>query len=386
MGAYDTTTSVVAGVSEIQATQHNQLVTALLHTMSAVPYAAYGTPASMTGNVTLTDASFPVLSYSPTAARDLTLPAVATTNHAFYVINRSGTYAITVKNSGGTTIATIIANGISVFVSDGVNGWYQIGGFSLDTLTLQGADIASASTTNIATATGATVTITGSTTITAFGTANAGVLRILKFSGAPLLTYDATSLILPTAANVQTAVGDVFIFESLGSGNWKCVGYILASGRAITPPLGSSVQVVNTQTGAVATGITSIPNDDTIPQNTEGDEYMQLAISPKNASNFLIIDVVVVLANSAVNFIAAALFKDSIADALAVAWQNIAVINYVVTVNFRHYMVAGTTSSITFKVRAGGVAAGTTTFNGISGARKFGGVMSSSITITEIKV
>jgi hypothetical protein len=47
------------------------------------------------------------------------------------------------------------------------------------------------------------------------------------------LTYNATSLILPTSANITCAIGDVFIFESLGSGNWKCIGYTLANGQAI---------------------------------------------------------------------------------------------------------------------------------------------------------
>ena len=46
-------------------------------------------------------------------------------------------------------------------------------------------------------------------------------------------------------------------------------------------------------------------------------------------------------------------------------------------------MVAGTTSETTFKVRFGGNASGTMTFNGRLGSRKYGGVFASSITITE---
>ena len=49
-------------------------------------------------------------------------------------------------------------------------------------------------------------------------------------------------------------------------------------------------------------------------------------------------------------------------------------------------MTAGTGSSTTFKVRAGGQNAGTTTFNGNVSARKYGGVLLSSLTITEIQV
>ena len=57
----------------------------------------------------------------------------------------------------------------------------------------------------------------------------------------------------------------------------------------------------------------------------------------------------------------------------------------IVFVTFTHYMTAGTTSATTFKVRAGADGAGTTTTNGGAGmGRFFGGVMASSITITEI--
>ena len=43
-------------------------------------------------------------------------------------------------------------------------------------------------------------------------------------------------------------------------------------------------------------------------------------------------------------------------------------------------------SSTTFNVRLGGHSSGTWTFNGTAAGRIFGGVMSSSITITEITV
>lgn len=125
----DTLTTVVDDVNDNLAAYHMELVNAMNKVMASSAYANYSTAASMTGNVTLTDASLPLLSYSPTAARDLTLPAVATTNHPFYVINRSGTYAITVKNAGGTTIATVSAGEARFFFSDGSNGWYvMLGG------------------------------------------------------------------------------------------------------------------------------------------------------------------------------------------------------------------------------------------------------------------
>ena len=166
-----------------------------------------------------------------------------------------------------------------------------------------------------------------------------------------------------------------------------------ASGSATTPafralvradlPSGSVIQRVNTQTGAVATGTTTVPIDDTIPQNTEGDEYMTLAITPTSSSNLLRIQSVFNGSSSVVNNLIVSLFQDSTANALISgnARADVATGLYQVVLNY--VMTAGTTSSTTFKIRCGGNAAGTTTFNGTSGGRLFGGVLLSSITIME---
>jgi hypothetical protein len=96
--------------------------------------------------------------------------------------------------------------------------------------------IASAATVNIGAAAANTINVTGTTTITAFDTIAAGALRCVIFGGALTLTHNATSLILPGAANITTAAGDAAFFESLGSGNWRCVGYQKASGLSVVAP------------------------------------------------------------------------------------------------------------------------------------------------------
>ncbi len=88
----------------------------------------------------------------------------------------------------------------------------------------KGADIASAATCDLATATGDYVDITGTTGISAFGTVSAGMRFILQFDGAVTITHSA-SLLLPGGADITTAAGDVLMMESLGSGNWKCLFY-----------------------------------------------------------------------------------------------------------------------------------------------------------------
>lgn len=174
------------------------------------------------------------------------------------------------------------------------------------------------------------------------------------------------------------ATSPTLVTPALGtpaSGNLaSCTGY-----------LEKVVQRVSTQTGAVSTTTTTIPLDDTIPQNTEGAEFMSLSITPTNSSNILAITVTVDGANSALSHVIAALFQDSTANAIA-ALAGPGSAAYVQPLTFTHYMTAGTTSSTTFKVRAGGSAAGTYTFNGASGGRYFGGVIASSIHIVEYKV
>ena len=150
---------------------------------------------------------------------------------------------------------------------------------------------------------------------------------------------------------------------------------------------GKIVQVVSEQTGAAATGTTVMPRDDSIPQNDEGIEVMTLAITPTSATNKLKIDVVIQLNASATNRIyVVGLFQDSTASAIQVASQAQSLTGSPVNISLQHMMTAGTTSATTFKVRAGPDGASTLTFNGQAGNRKFGGLIASSITITEIAV
>ena len=146
---------------------------------------------------------------------------------------------------------------------------------------------------------------------------------------------------------------------------------------------GTLKQFVSTQTGSVATGTTLIPDDDTIPQNTEGDEYMTLAITPQSTSNKLVIEVTVTGGPNTAERIAVALFQDSTANALA-AEQHYQGSSETFCTTFTHVMTAGTTSSTTFKVRIGRALSGTYTFNGYGSARRLGGVIASGIRIWEV--
>lgn len=148
---------------------------------------------------------------------------------------------------------------------------------------------------------------------------------------------------------------------------------------------GVVMQVVNYQRGDMITGTTGIPADDTIPQITEGVQCLSLAITPKSLTNKLKIDVIVHMATASTSK-SAALFQDATANALAAGRCITDGIHQSSHVTFTYFMTAGTISETTFTVRFGDIDANAATLNGTNGARKYGGVDISSITITEIKV
>lgn len=150
---------------------------------------------------------------------------------------------------------------------------------------------------------------------------------------------------------------------------------------------GTVLQVVNTSVTAYSSSSTTMPYDDTIPQNTEGFEILSVSITPKSATNKLKITVSANLSTSTTGGvgIGMALFQDSNASAIASSISTLYTIGAVLTIPLVYYMTAGTTASTTFKVRAG-CNTGSTYLNGTNASRFHGGIAVSSITIEEIQV
>lgn len=152
-----------------------------------------------------------------------------------------------------------------------------------------------------------------------------------------------------------------------------------------TNTLGRLVQAVNSTTTSASATATQIPWDNTVPLNTEGEEFMTATITPTLSTNKLRIDVVFNFSQTgATSNSCMALFQDSTVNALAAVSANNPTGNSPNQMTLTHYMTAGTTSATTFKVRAGPASSETMTFNGAASAQKFGGVSASSITVTEI--
>ena len=178
------------------------------------------------------------------------------------------------KDAAGTTGAALIPagtaaqrpatpqNGMVRYNNDIKDFEYRIDGAWVSRTTLTRAlneappvTIASASTVAIGAALANTINISGTVAIIGFDTIAAGVIRRLVFQGALTLTHNATSLILPSSSNINTAAGDVAEFISLGGGNWKCLYYSKSDGGPVSqtdPGFGKNLQDV-TASRALAT-------------------------------------------------------------------------------------------------------------------------------------
>lgn len=147
-------------------------------------------------------------------------------------------------------------------------------------------NLASASTTDLGTIGSHNINITGTTTITAFGStaATGQPLYELTFAAALTLTYNATSLILPGAANIVTAAGDVARAVYLGSGNWQIIDYVR---KTVAPVLSAGIaggfrNLVLTVTGNTTGTITA---DGAVLFDTNGNAYYASAVNLTNTNS-----------------------------------------------------------------------------------------------------
>ena len=245
--------------------------------------------------------------------------SAANTTNVTVNVNAIGAKAIR-KTSGGTDVALVagdLAAGETYFViyratANAAAGAYVIIGAAavaaastaqagIVQLATIAEDLAGTSTTKVVTPAGlagllyagtdnagsATITmgdggyfnlITSTTAITAFAFTTDAVGRTAKvrFNTVRTLTHNGTSLIIPGAANITTAVGDIAQVRSLGSGNFVVEWYTRASGSDIT--LGTSIASTS-GTALDFTGIPSWVNEITV-------EFV--GVSTNGSSNYMV--------------------------------------------------------------------------------------------------
>lgn len=187
-----------------------------------------------------------------------------------------------------------------------------------------------------------------------------------------LFSSSPTSPTMPSGYTKKARIGG-FLTDGSGNINQKYLCQTTLFG-----------QVAYFRTGELATGAIQIPYDDSPPQNDEGTQFMECSIAPLRIGSKIKTDVVFGGTNSSVARVTGALFQDALVDALAsLGTVQIGGAGYAAPTSFSHEIISSSNNVVSFKLRAGPDNPGTFSFNGDSGARKYGGVSASSIYITE---
>lgn len=119
----------------------------------------------------------------------------------------------------------------------------------------KGADVASANPLVVGTD-GNYFDVTGTTGFASM-TVTSGLLFMLQFDGALVLTHHATNLNLPGGANITTATGDRMICFATGANTVHVLDYVKASGLALSYPStsGCSMTFIESKTASASASL-----------------------------------------------------------------------------------------------------------------------------------
>lgn len=193
----------------------------------------------------------------------------------------------------------------------------------------------------------------------------------LGFAGGGTGATSLSSGVIQSNGSVLSSLGvgsaSQVLFNSAGTVGWSFTGIL---------------QVVSTSTSASVdtSGGSAIPDDDTIPQNTEGTEILTLAITPISSSSSLWIMFTGGGTPSASTSTIVALFVDSTANALAAQYVNTSSASRVSSAVLDFIVASSSTSARTYKIRIGG---GGYKVNNIGSGQAFNGTASTTLTIIE---
>lgn len=299
----------------------------------------------------------------------------------------NGTVALTISATQTTTWAAAATfSSTTTFTGAATFSAKTVGkAFDVDAIT----SVASATTTDIGAAATSEVLITGTTTITGFGTSNAGIRRRGRFEGILTLTHNGTSLILPGAANITTAANDRFEALSLGSGNWIVTDYTRSSGSplaiaATQLPNGTIIDRSYAEYTANTSLSTTTPFDDTVPAVSEGTQVLSASITPKTTTNRVRIRIAGSGSREAgaTGLMTVAVHINGAAAAYAFPVECAETTSAYPFAGEYEY-VPGSTSAQTITVRVG-VSSGGCRLNGTGGGRLYGGTARTTLVLEEI--
>ena len=142
-----------------------------------------------------------------------------------------------------------------------------------------GSSVVCAATTDLSTVDGYTIPLSGSATVTSFGTEAEGMSYRLQFSGSPLLK-NSTAIQTPTATSGDLSIvsGDIIEVISQGSGNWKVANAYQPNPRFATIS-------ANSLNVSAISGVATLSGGSTVAFQTSGGTQLQVLDTPSSTRN-----------------------------------------------------------------------------------------------------
>lgn len=223
--------------------------------------------------ITITATTPAISSFSLVAGVSIAFVPTGTNTVSGPTVNVNGTGAIILKRTSSGGVANLrpgelpIAGGVNTGLVQATYDGTQWIVLNAPALFGNAISIASAATTDLSLAGTRNATITGSVTITSFGNLCSPnfPIYLVKFTGAPAITYNATSMILPGASNAIMSAGDSLLAECLGSGNWKILSIfplnpVVSMGGVNGFTANNNAGTPNTQVDIAWTGLAALEN------------------------------------------------------------------------------------------------------------------------------
>ncbi len=203
-------------------------------------------------------------------------------------------------------------------------------------------------------------------------------------------TYYTGSIVQDGTGVLYKSIQNTNLNHAVSDGAWWSAVVTTFTPTAANALAGSQIQLQYTQDASYQTTAGTVGAKDAAFPNTEGGQFLSRTITPNNASNLLEITVMGYFQENTNTgaFVKVGVFQNGVTNAIAMGWVDATAggaAGGTSPVVIQFVMAAGTTSAITFTVRAG-CDAGQTDMNGYNGGRAGGGVLFSSIIVKETKV
>ncbi len=208
---------------------------------------------------------------------------------------------------------------------------------------------------------------------------NTAWVEVSPGSGGVSVTYSDVAPTTPAAGSIwidTTTMTQSYYYSS----TWVEMENMGASG---TPTTGSVIQTVYAEFGTYSSSSSNIPQDNTIPQLSEGVTILSSSITPTSVNNKVIIRTQGMLGFAA-GYGTISLFKNSGANAIYAGGINCTTATHPLNSGIEFMDSPSSTSSTTYAVNVGAIS-GAININGDASAQLLGGVSKWVLILQEIK-